>query len=431
MRTLKKPLKAIVPMSTVGLLKVLVLSMFFVSLLFLNSCANLIDAAKKGDTADVKTLLNKGADANAKDKGGWTALMEASQNGHTEIVNALLNKGADVNAKFNNSWTALMFASEKGHTEIVKALIAKGADVNAKLNDGYTALMFASAEGHTEIVKTLLNKGADVNVKDKGGRTALMRASEKGYTETVKALLDKGAYVNAKDDSVGIFVFIFLTGFLFMGSYLVCSGIRNIFKMDEKGIEKIRKNMEAKSSYELLKIWVENDRERYYDEAFEAVKQVLLKRGETIPPQGDGTASDSLPKEIKCPHCSAVLELEEDERKTGKITCPECNKIIVRLGGAIMAKVKWLPTILLTLIFFAIFEFVVYRIFGDIFQQWVWWFKLPAAAAEKQNPVLNIIVIVKILFGFAVLVILPLVGSLVLAEKVVYGKKERPTAHLK
>lgn len=88
-----------------------------------------------------------------------------------------------------------------------------------------------------------------------------------------------------------------------------------------------------------------------------------------------------------------------------------------------MGKIRWVPTILLTLIFFAIIVFIGYKIFGDIFQQWVWWFKLPAAAAEKQNAILNIIVIVKILFGFVVLVLLPLGGSLILAEKILYRNK--------
>ena len=116
-----KTIKAIVPNGSAGLMKALVLTMFFVGLLFLNSCANLIDAAGKGDTARVNALLNKGADVNAKDKAGWTVLMLASDKGHTEIVKALIDKGADVNATYNGK-TALMYASDKGHTEIVNVL---------------------------------------------------------------------------------------------------------------------------------------------------------------------------------------------------------------------------------------------------------------------------------------------------------------------
>jgi hypothetical protein len=87
-------------------------------------------------------------------------------------------------------------------------------------------------------------------------------------------------------------------------------------------------------------------------------------------------------------------------------------------------KVKWIPTIVLTVIFFAVIESFVYRIFSDIFHQWAWWCKLPATAAEKSNPVQNIVVIVKILFGFAFLVLLPLGGALVLAEKIIYRSEK-------
>jgi hypothetical protein len=96
-------------------------------------------------------------------------LMTAALLGHTEIVQLFLEKGADVNAKDNDGWTALMIAAEKGHSEIVQLLLEKGADVNAKDNDGVTALMFAAANGHTEIVQLLLEKGADVNAETNDG----------------------------------------------------------------------------------------------------------------------------------------------------------------------------------------------------------------------------------------------------------------------
>ena len=59
---------------------------------------DLIEAAKKGDTAAVKTLLAKGADVNAKDEKGWPALLVAVEAGHTATVQALLDAGVDLNA---------------------------------------------------------------------------------------------------------------------------------------------------------------------------------------------------------------------------------------------------------------------------------------------------------------------------------------------
>ncbi len=93
-----KTLKAIVPSGGAGLMRALVLSMFFVSLFSLNSYADdakdLIDAAKKGDTAGIKALLDKGADVNAKNNNGVTALIWASKKGHTGIVQLLKKAGA-------------------------------------------------------------------------------------------------------------------------------------------------------------------------------------------------------------------------------------------------------------------------------------------------------------------------------------------------
>ncbi|MFH1096665.1 MAG: ankyrin repeat domain-containing protein [Candidatus Desantisbacteria bacterium] len=51
-------------------------------------------AAKEGNTMAVKSLIDKGAKVNAKDKDGLTALIFATQNGHTEIVRLLKQSGA-------------------------------------------------------------------------------------------------------------------------------------------------------------------------------------------------------------------------------------------------------------------------------------------------------------------------------------------------
>jgi len=68
-------------------------------------------------------------------------LIEAARRGDTAAVQSLLTKGADVNAKGRNGATALIWASENGHLEVVQALLAKGAAVNAKNDDGVTALI--------------------------------------------------------------------------------------------------------------------------------------------------------------------------------------------------------------------------------------------------------------------------------------------------
>jgi uncharacterized protein len=57
--------------------------------------ADLLQAARKGDTASVERLLKKGANIEAKDQGDWTALAVAANYGHADTVKLLLENGAD------------------------------------------------------------------------------------------------------------------------------------------------------------------------------------------------------------------------------------------------------------------------------------------------------------------------------------------------
>ena len=87
-------------------------------------------------------------------------LVTALENGHKDVVQWLLDAGADVNAKDTWGRTALMKASLNGHKDIVQLLIEAGADVNVKDNDGRTALMCASLYGHKDIATLLRKHGA-------------------------------------------------------------------------------------------------------------------------------------------------------------------------------------------------------------------------------------------------------------------------------
>jgi len=86
-------------------------------------------AAKHNHGEVAKLLLNKGADINAQDEGGGTALMVATQPGYLNEVKILLEKGADVNAKDVNGTTALgqMYLPHVNYKEIEKLLKAHGA----------------------------------------------------------------------------------------------------------------------------------------------------------------------------------------------------------------------------------------------------------------------------------------------------------------
>ncbi|UCF81439.1 MAG: ankyrin repeat domain-containing protein, partial [Acidobacteriota bacterium] len=110
----------------------LLLPLIFAQAAFGDINSDLIEAAEAGDTAKVEQLIEQGADVNAEDKYGITALMFAAKNGQTEIVKALVDAGADVEAKDKYGVTALMAAASGSHTETVKVLIDAGADANIK-----------------------------------------------------------------------------------------------------------------------------------------------------------------------------------------------------------------------------------------------------------------------------------------------------------
>ena len=161
---------------------------------------NLIDACYYGDTETVKKLLAAGANVNAKNKDGVTALSFASDRGHLDIVKILLGNNADVNARSNIGSTPLMNAAFMGHVQIVELLIANGADENARSCDGTTALMNAAAHGHEKIVEILLAGGVDVDACEICGLTALWNAVTADRSDIVATLIKYGADINVKAD---------------------------------------------------------------------------------------------------------------------------------------------------------------------------------------------------------------------------------------
>jgi ankyrin repeat protein len=117
------------------------------------------DAVLKGKLKRIERLLKAGAEIEAKDKDGITALIWAAHVGGMEACRLLIEKGAKVDAKDKMGWTALMFAARWRHTDICKLLIENGADVNAKVEKefykGMNALMIARSTGRTETVAFL------------------------------------------------------------------------------------------------------------------------------------------------------------------------------------------------------------------------------------------------------------------------------------
>lgn len=222
------------------------------------------EAALNGDTDIVLELLEEGADVNWEAKRGfkygWTPLMFAASEGHIDILDILLDYGADIDARDNDGYSALMHAIDRREIDAAEFLIKEGAylhyedfdcghnvltlcassgdlhlfdlliingatdinhtdcykmsplmnaiwyekyDIAERLiqlqceldfqSDGYrhkgfTALMFACYLGNFKIVKKLVENGCDTTIKSEEGQTALDIAKEKGHVDIVKYL---------------------------------------------------------------------------------------------------------------------------------------------------------------------------------------------------------------------------------------------------
>ena len=157
-------------------------------------------SAHKGNFDRVRFWLKEGANPNAKDDKGWTALIAAAAGGHSRVIREVFDAGGRLNAVDNDGLTALMIAALQDDFEIVQILLAAGANPNMVDNDGLTALAKAAYSGHLKIVKMLLAAGVNPNAARNDGTTTLMWAAQEGHAEIVKMLLAAGANPNDRDN---------------------------------------------------------------------------------------------------------------------------------------------------------------------------------------------------------------------------------------
>ncbi len=198
-------------------------------------------AVKRGKPAEVKALLDAGADPNGYNSSGETPLHIAARNDHVAVAQLLIDAGANpklgrrddpkalplddaVNfgkvpmAEFLtrnggyapgntvNGWTLLHRAAEKGNPRLVAALIAGGADANEKTDNGSTPLLVAVSRRQQDVAEALLNIPSVAggmnefhSATDSKQRNAFQLAVEKGQAAVVAKMLKLGVNVNAAD----------------------------------------------------------------------------------------------------------------------------------------------------------------------------------------------------------------------------------------
>jgi ankyrin repeat protein len=146
--------------------KTILIGFFLGIVLWVEGCSpSLHDAASEGNIEKLRTLIEQGADVNAKDIDDLAPLHHAAWKGDKKCVELLLAKGAAVDIRGgkesllgifdifvlvpayilapSSNETPLHIAAQQGHLEVVKVLLDHGADINAKRSDGETPLLLA------------------------------------------------------------------------------------------------------------------------------------------------------------------------------------------------------------------------------------------------------------------------------------------------
>lgn len=188
-------------------------------------------AAETGNRAIPRILFLKGARlAGSKFDGPWAA-HQAAADGQIEILRSLLRSDAvDLNAADDCGMTPLLWTMRneasplfdcipgfsRQYGEVLVALLEAKADAGIRqrpsadscqagifLSPGATPLQYAAAACYKDAVQLLLAHGADPNAADDIGDTPLMAAAQAGCTEVVALLLDRGAILETQDQHGG------------------------------------------------------------------------------------------------------------------------------------------------------------------------------------------------------------------------------------
>jgi len=153
----------------------------------------MMEALRTGDRATFqKTLRENPKAVNLAGPGGATPLMYAALYGDGDAMRRLLDAGADPNARNESGATALMWAVDD--PQKTRLLLEHKADPNARSDNARTPLLIAADRfGCAPVVKLLLDAGANANFAGLRGSTALGEAASIGDETAFRMLLDRGA----------------------------------------------------------------------------------------------------------------------------------------------------------------------------------------------------------------------------------------------
>ena len=181
------------------------------------------NAVRSGSLENVESLISSGADVNAVDYNGWTALLLASCYGNTEVAELLIANGADVNVTATNGSgsiatqsVAMLNHSLGGHAELAGGHVEHafdevgGAELAVLYLDSSEERYYTDTDDQristlsTSLVAVPTSSAVYSVAYDDGlfaGETALMHAAWMGDKTTAELLIENGADINAVDNN--------------------------------------------------------------------------------------------------------------------------------------------------------------------------------------------------------------------------------------
>lgn len=160
--------------------------------------ADLLQAARLDDGRRTMSLLLRGANPNARDERGQTALLIALKEESEKALKSLLeHPGLDTNLANAAGESPLMLAALRGRLDWVQALRQRGAEIN---RPGWTPLHYACSGPDEGVVDWLLLQGAEIDARSPNGSTPLMLAAGYGGISSAERLLKAGAKAGLRNE---------------------------------------------------------------------------------------------------------------------------------------------------------------------------------------------------------------------------------------
>ncbi len=192
--------------------------------------AALLEAVSNKNLRQTKRVLKEGASVNARDERRRTVLMNAIIANHEvretlvqeglgvnvqlvglpapkvskkqrKIISYLIKKGADIEAIDQDGKSAILLAAERGYTNITKILLEAGANPNTKAKSGLPITCIASSRGFVSTLDVLILSGAHLDSRGLKGKHAIHYAAETGELDVIKRLIEAGVNVDVTSDA--------------------------------------------------------------------------------------------------------------------------------------------------------------------------------------------------------------------------------------